>query len=307
MIVLSKALAANDFAPVDALIALHDARIRRMPRIVPKNPFKARHYAEMEARADRYKTNGPWNGNIYYILPWVAPIMHDAVEMDNVEFTQGLLERGMVLRDTYVQRALEVHAMGCLTLFLQRGYDLNKPEAATRPPVWAHHVTDWVLLQWLLDHGADLNACPPCDGTTPMSYVVQLCPPAIIQQLLEDPRHLVDVNKSEVLHYALARTTDVVPVLAMLLDYGAPINACLYANNPGALRMLFFYPRGTPLHKAADEGRLDAVQFLLSRHADVMIRDAKGRTALDYAETNGHTAVVALLKSAMAEFKAQHL
>ncbi|KAL1900612.1 hypothetical protein Sste5346_002335 [Sporothrix stenoceras] len=307
MISLSKALAANDLSVVDALISRYDALSRMKPRIIPDNPLAARTLAKMEALTAQYKTSGPWTGNIYHIAPWVAPIMHDAIEIDNAEFTKGLLERGMLLHGSYVKNAIEVHAMRCLTLFLQRGHDLNKPQGKTRPPVWAYCVTDWFMLQWLLDHGADLNTCAPCDGTTPMSYVVQFCPPEIIHTLLEDPRGLVDVNKSEVLHYALARTTDVLPVLVMLLDHGAPINAGLYANNLGAQNMFFFMARGPPLHKAADEGNLDAVRFLLSRHADVMICDTQGHTALYYAQKNGHTAIIELLKSAMADFKVQHL
>ncbi|CAK7204050.1 hypothetical protein SEUCBS139899_006801 [Sporothrix eucalyptigena] len=124
---------------------------------------------------------------------------------------------------------------------------------------------------------------------------------------LDDPRHLVDVFKGDLLHHALDRKTDVVPVLTMLLDHGAPINEGLYARHLASQEMYFFMPRGPPPHKAAEEGQLDAVCFLLRRHAGVSIRDTKGKSAIFYAQKMGHTEIVEVLEKAMAEFKSQHL
>ncbi|CAK7221318.1 hypothetical protein SCUCBS95973_004453 [Sporothrix curviconia] len=118
-----------------------------------------------------------------------------------------------------------------------------------------------------------------------MSIVVEDASPDMVRDLLEDPRGFVDVEKGDLLHHALDRKTanDIVPVLGLLLDHGAPLNEGFYSRHPASQNMYSFMPRGPPLHKAADKGQLDAVRFLLSRHADVSIRDTQGKTALFYA------------------------
>jgi len=54
---------------------------------------------------------------------------------------------------------------------------------------------------------------------------------------------------------------------------------------------------GTPLHLAAEEGRIDVVKFLLDHGANPMLRDTWGALAIDRAKGKNHTEVVDLLKS----------
>jgi hypothetical protein len=52
----------------------------------------------------------------------------------------------------------------------------------------------------------------------------------------------------------------------------------------------------TPLIKAAIRGRSEIARYLLSRpELDRLIRDRDGRSALDYAEDNGHQEIIQLL------------
>ena len=51
----------------------------------------------------------------------------------------------------------------------------------------------------------------------------------------------------------------------------------------------------TPINVAADGGRLEVVQFLLSKGADCTIKDKWGDTPLESARGQGHHEVVALL------------
>ena len=51
----------------------------------------------------------------------------------------------------------------------------------------------------------------------------------------------------------------------------------------------------TALHFAAGNGRLAIATRLLEGGADLTLRDKAGKTALDYARSNGHSEVVALL------------
>jgi ankyrin repeat protein len=56
----------------------------------------------------------------------------------------------------------------------------------------------------------------------------------------------------------------------------------------------------TPLHCAAEQGKLDVVQLLLGKSADVYAKDNQGRTPLDIAVSKGQQAVVDLLQAWMA-------
>lgn len=242
-----------------------------------------------------------------YTIHQLSDILHDAIVVDNAGFAEKLIRRRITFTDSYIYTAVKSRAKRCLELFFRYRVDVNKPECQTRPPMWRFAAADWEMVYWLLGHGADLNVHAECNFATVMSSVVELAPTDLVRDLLDDQRHLVDVGKGDLLHHALHRKTDVVPVLALLLDHGAPIDEGLYARHLASQNMNFFMPRGPPLHDAAGKGQLDAVCYLLDRHADLSIRDTKGKTALFYAQKNGHTEIAEVLQKAMAEFKTQHL
>jgi hypothetical protein len=56
---------------------------------------------------------------------------------------------------------------------------------------------------------------------------------------------------------------------------------------------------GPPLHNAAENGHLAIVELLVAHGADVAATDAKGRTALELAEREGHAEVAAYLRSCL--------
>ncbi len=47
---------------------------------------------------------------------------------------------------------------------------------------------------------------------------------------------------------------------------------------------------------AADEGHVNNVRVLILAGADINARDKSGKTALEYAQENGHRVIVRLLK-----------
>ena len=57
----------------------------------------------------------------------------------------------------------------------------------------------------------------------------------------------------------------------------------------------------TALHHAAIKGHLKIVRLLLAHGADLQLKDTNGRTPLMAATEQGQTAVVELLKQAIAE------
>jgi ankyrin repeat protein len=73
-------------------------------------------------------------------------------------------------------------------------------------------------------------------------------------------------------------------VARLLLEHGADINAKATTHFDG-----------TPLHLAAEQGRVEIVHVLLQNGADVSMKDDRGRTALQVASDRGHAEVVKLL------------
>jgi cytohesin len=77
----------------------------------------------------------------------------------------------------------------------------------------------------------------------------------------------------------------------LLLAFGADVNTV--------------GPFGAPLHIAAERGRLDLVQVLIERGADVNIRDSQGRTPLHAAAIGGNAEVIRLLIKLGADVNAR--
>ena len=52
----------------------------------------------------------------------------------------------------------------------------------------------------------------------------------------------------------------------------------------------------TALHEAARNGKIQVVEALLNAGADKALKDEDGKTALEEAQKEGHTAIVKLLR-----------
>jgi ankyrin repeat protein len=61
--------------------------------------------------------------------------------------------------------------------------------------------------------------------------------------------------------------------------------------------VLLPHDKGSALHVAAAEGKIDVVKVLVKRGAMVGLNDEDGRTALDKARIAGHSHVIAFLES----------
>jgi ankyrin repeat protein len=152
---------------------------------------------------------------------------------------------------------------------------------------------DEKITLWLLEHGADPNRQCSIDFT-PLSLAAQFGTVHTIKVMLDD--YDGDVQRGQLLHYAVRRKTDVVDVLELLLDRGAPINQTMYEKHDWSRRFHFWMPLGTALHEAGRVDNVKAARYLLSRGIDASIKDTKGDTALEWARRCNSAKVVRLLE-----------
>ncbi|TYZ66918.1 hypothetical protein PybrP1_001594 [[Pythium] brassicae (nom. inval.)] len=176
-------------------------------------------------------------------------------------------------------------------------------------------------VRWLLQHGADVNRC----SKSSYRYESRLPPifladhPDIVRELLvaganhlaiPDPGHM---NTLTVLQLAYLRHN--YAVAQVLEDWGGdvaltPLHTAAAMNDTA--RMRYFVRKKvdpdclgelgyiglnqrTPLHWAAVNGAVDAVEFLLASRADANAQDARGRTPLHWAARVNRLAVVRVL------------
>jgi ankyrin repeat protein len=82
----------------------------------------------------------------------------------------------------------------------------------------------------------------------------------------------------------------------MLIDKSAPLNAAMHQDGRALMR---FWPMslGTPLHIVTVPGRTDAIRHLVNLGANTSVKDANGRTAVEWPQRLNQTEVVRLLGS----------
>nr|POE93548.1 putative ankyrin repeat protein [Quercus suber] len=154
-------------------------------------------------------------------------------------------------------------------------------------------IEDANLTAWLLKHGASPNVKCALD-LTPLSYAVQDVPFSTVRMLFD---YGGDVCHGQILHYAVRRTLpDYLDVLAFVLSKGPPINHLMYQDDASSYNQQRVLALGTPLHEAAELGRLDIVKILISEGAHLLIRDSCGEVPLQRAERGPCTEVIEYLK-----------
>jgi ankyrin repeat protein len=129
---------------------------------------------------------------------------------------------------------------------------------------------------------------------TPLSIAVMRASFEIIKILFNRGG---SIHHGQLLHYAIYRKKgDYLEVLDFLLDHGPSINDIMYQNRVEIYLMRMAFGLGTPLHKAAELGKLDIVKHLIKKGADPLIPDARRQIALELAQSNGHHQVVDYLR-----------
>ncbi|GKZ26532.1 hypothetical protein AbraIFM66951_002751 [Aspergillus brasiliensis] len=105
-----------------------------------------------------------------------------------------------------------------------------------------------------------------------------------------------DARKGQLLPHAIDRHADNIAILRLLIDNGADVNATIYENHYPSRALFGFMGCGTPPRKAAELGKVDVVRYLVSKGANLSIRDANGRTAREYAQLLNQWDVIRVLE-----------
>lgn len=144
------------------------------------------------------------------------------------------------------------------------------------------------MVIWLLDHGADANARCAWDYT-PTSQAMLGAPLGLIDYLFN---HGADAQHGELLQYAVLRDTpDALDAVQRAVEHGASVNKVKYENDPKVFQERKPFGLGTPLHSAAEFGKIEIVKYLLEQGADPLKLDSRGKKPRYWAEIKGHLAV----------------
>lgn len=160
-------------------------------------------------------------------------------------------------------------------------------------------------MRWLLEHGADPNVPPrPGSAVDLLTRAAASRPPSSVRLLVE---HGARTRRTQALHAAATTSaTQIdevnfepdpsrVEILKMLLDHGADVNEM--EVDPKGLGRPRDSNTGTPLHRAAKDGSVDAVQCLLDYGADVSAPSWSGLTAMEAAQIHRRQDVVDVLRN----------
>ena len=133
------------------------------------------------------------------------------------------------------------------------------------------------ILRYLVENGADINACSD-DHCTPLMIAIKMGHINVATYLVDHGAKvdLKDDRGCTALHHAMYYYHhDRLEVCSCLIERGADVNGCYNNKSPQNGR--------TPLMIASRYGQLDAMTFLIKQGANVNLQDKEGETALHYA------------------------
>lgn len=198
-----------------------------------------------------------------------------------------------------IVRALGRDRRRPLQTLLTAGADLNQcwsGSTVLQVAAAAGHLEE---IRMLIEHGAGLEEPLSSSGETALLVALELGQFHSANLLLDlgaNPLAVDDSNRNalDVLawpnRHIVEQSALAMEVMGRLIDAGVDMN-----HRVDPLR-----PQWTPLFRFAYSNNIPLARYLISRGADVNLRDSKGLTALDYARRKGHEAMVDLLLKAGA-------
>ncbi|KAJ8106767.1 hypothetical protein OPT61_g9325 [Boeremia exigua] len=219
---------------------------------------------------------------------WLYCSLTEAIRQQNIEIVEFLLDENVAKGNLPVEVAVRSRAFKVLGLFLQLSTFIYTPSI----PLCT---SDKEMVMWLLDHGANPNSCCHLDFT-PTLYAMLAAPLETINALFERG---ANPHCRQLLHYAVLRDApDALDMVCKIVEKGVVINKIKYQTEPETYIERRPFGLGTPLHRAAEFGKKNIVEYLLKMGADPLKWDSKGRTPRCWAEKEGFTDVARVLDEA---------
>lgn len=165
---------------------------------------------------------------------------------------------------------------------LAAGYNINELGENGPPILLAIQNGHHVIVQELLDHGADLSLQSEKNGETLLMIAVRAGNMDLIRQTLAKGTDVNAISHKGESALHLAAKGNHTEILQLLLDHGANVNIKGYLGT-------------TPLFAAAQAGQSENLKILLQHGADIHIKTLQGNSALSPAIHSKNTEVVKLL------------
>jgi len=184
-----------------------------------------------------------------------------------------------------------------IKLLLAHGAEINSrtgSKLGISPLMLAAMNGHTAAVKLLLDMGSDINAQIETNRNTALTLACFQGRHEVVSLLLDRKANVEHRAKTGLTPLMEAASGGYTEVGRVLLDKGADVNAAPVPSS-----------RDTALTIAADKGHYRFVELLLSRGAQVDVRNKKGNSSLWLAANGGHLDVVQLLYSAGADIDSQ--
>lgn len=100
-----------------------------------------------------------------------------------------------------------------------------------------------------------------------------------------------DIRKGQLVHHAIYREFNTLQVVKAIIDWGAPLNS-LISQDDQASQDMFPFMVETPLHNAVALKKGDVIHYLISRGADVNIKNSKGQTVMQCVDEHTRKEII---------------
>lgn len=264
------------------------------------------------------------------------PNFFEAIEQENLPLIETYLKKGVPINkpsDDYdsltpLQYAVEKGKLNAVSFLLKKGARIDYRGVKTYSPLFLAVMNrDIKILQWLIQHGADVNFREPETGQTPLHHAAYFSGQfdeyiEIVQLLLSKgafPNSRDSDGKTPLLE-ALKVNFKKFKIIQLFIQYKADINARdkegrtplhyavdtnyenveileLILKNHGDVHAQTYFNKFTPLLAAAnkDSANPDVILLLLKYKSNINAKDYLGDTALHIAVKSNNLPLVKLL------------